>query len=67
MVKGIEDIDSSQIVAVPLEDSLEGEPAHLQTEAGVLLEEVERCAAERVVLFWGFGKFKPVAGLAQAA
>ena len=44
---GIEDIDAGQFVAVPLEDSLDGEPTHLQTEPGVFLEQVARCAAER--------------------
>ena len=46
-LKGIEDIDAGQFVAVTLEDSLDGEPAYLQTEPGILFEQVARCAAER--------------------
>ncbi len=37
VVKGIEDIDARQFVAVTLDDSLDGELAYLQTELGVLL------------------------------
>ncbi len=47
MAVGIDDIHAGQFVAEPFEDSLDGEPAHLQTEPGVLLEPVARCAGER--------------------
>jgi hypothetical protein len=38
MVKGIENIDASQLVAIPIENSLNRQPTHLQTEPCVLLE-----------------------------
>ena len=47
VVVGIDDIDTGQLVAVPLEDSLDGEPAYLQTKPGIFFEQVARCAAER--------------------
>src|SRR5579862_558904 len=59
MVICIEDNDAGQFVAVPLEDSLDGEPTHLQTESGILLEQVTRCAAKRArVRAARVGKFK---------
>ena len=33
---GIDDIDAGQLVAVTLQDSLDGEPAHLQSRTGRL-------------------------------
>ena len=47
VVKGIEDIDTSQLVAIFLEDSLDGQPTHFETEPGVLLNQIARCATER--------------------
>jgi len=47
VVKGIEDIDTSQLVAISLEDSLDGQPTHFETEPGVLLNQIARCATER--------------------
>jgi len=78
MFVGINDIHAGQFVAVPLDDSLDGEPAHVQTELGVLLEQVARSAAERAWIgaarvgkFQGeieeagvFRRGKPPAGLA---
>jgi hypothetical protein len=59
MVICIEDIDTGQFVAVPLEDSLDGEPTHLQTEPGIHLDQVTRCAAKRArVRAARVGKFK---------
>jgi len=75
---GIDDVHASQFVAVPLEDPLDCEPTRLQTEPGVFLEQVARCAAERARIgaacvgkFQGeieetgvFRRGKPPAGLA---
>src|ERR1700730_7489302 len=59
MVICIDDIDAGQFVAVPIADSLDGEPTHLQTEPGILLEQVTRCAAKRArVRAASVGKFK---------
>ena len=59
MIVGIDDIHAGQFVAVPFQDSLDGEPTHLQTEPGILLEQVARCAAKRArVGAARVGKFK---------
>ena len=47
VVVGIDNIHAGQFVSVPFEHSLDGEAPHLQTEPGVFLEQVARCAAER--------------------
>src|ERR1700757_4977765 len=43
---GIDEVHAGQFVAIPLENSLDCKPTHLQTKPGVLLEEVARCTAE---------------------
>src|ERR1017187_6093531 len=47
VVVGIDDVGSGQLVAVPLEDSLDGELANLHTKRRIPFEQVARCTAER--------------------
>jgi len=38
VIVGIDDIHAGQLVSVPFEDSLDGEPAYLQAEPSVFFE-----------------------------
>jgi hypothetical protein len=74
----IDHIGWGQLVAVPLEDSLDGEPSDLHTKRGIPAEQVARRTAERPRIGSSrsgeftceieeprsFGRCKPVAGVA---